>query len=223
MVYIHRVQELFLSMPATNRTRDRMILARCWWGHRSAAVLTLVGVLSSACVNSSRGIESTREYLDPLTGVTITSLPEPLIMAHAEPRISNSLRDYLYVGPVEVNRMGKRSYYLWIDTFSTLDRPPIIFNRITLKAGGTTAELKVPDNANHAAEIQTPPYTRPLAKTPGYYIPVSAELLTDIARAESIVIETHSDTLTLDYNLWHSDLATLRQFANGLARTRAAN
>lgn len=205
-----------------DRTGDRIKAPRCW-RQPGIAMLILAGALVSACANSNRGTEDTREYLDPLTGVTITALAQPLILAHAEPRISNTLRDYLYVGPVEVNEMGKRTYYLWIGPFSTLDRPPITFSRITLKAGDITAELDLPTGGGNTAAIKTPPYTRPLINTPGYYIPVAAELLVDLARAESIAIETHSDTLTQDYALWHSDPAALRQFANGIISTPAAN
>ena len=170
----------------------------------------------------SRTIENTREYLDPLTGVTVTALAQPLILAHAEPGLSNSLRDYLYVGPVEVNQMGKRSYYLWISPFSTLDRPPITFNRLTLRIGNKAAELDLPARGGNAAGIKTPPYTRPLATTGGYYIAVSAELLIDLGRAESIVIEAYSDTLKQDYKLWHSNQAGLRQFANSINLTPTA-
>lgn len=203
-----------------NRTIDRLLIYRCWRLRRTA-ILTLAGLLLNACANGSRTIENTREYLDPLTGVTITALAQPLILAHAEPRISNSLRDYLYVGPVEVNRMGKRSYYLWISPFSTLDRPPLNFDHITLKTGNTSTELDIPASGGNAAAIKTPPYTRPLAKTDGYYVPVSAELLTNLARAESIVIEAHNDAQRQDYNLWRSDPAALHHFADGAFSTPA--
>ena len=219
MVYIYRLQELFLSMPAIDRTADRVITPR----YPGPAMLALATLLLSACVNSSRQSENSREYLDPLTGVTITALAQPLILAHAEPRISSSLRDYLYVGPVEVNRMGKRSYYLWISPFSTLDRPPISFNRITLKTDSAAAELDLPASRGNVAEIKTPPYARPLGKTDGYYIPISAELLIDLARAESILIETHSNTQTQDYELWRSDTAALRQFADSIIPIAATN
>jgi len=186
-------------------------------------MLLLSSTVLGACANSDRRPASTREYLDPLSGMTITALSQPLILAYAEPRISNSLRDYLYIGPVEVNRMGKRSYYLWIDQFSTLDRPSITLSRITLMAGGTTTEFNLPVDGGDAAKIKTPPYTRPLAETPGYYIPIPAELLTDLAQAESIVIETHSDELTQAYTLWHSAPADLSQFAHDVVLTPATN
>lgn len=205
-----------------HRRSDPMTISR-YWRHFGVAALLVASTILSACANSGRNPESTREYLDPLSGVTINALTQPLILAHAEPRLSNSLRDYLYVGPVEVNRMGKRSYYLWIGPFSTLDRPPVTFSHITLKAGDTTTKLDLPAEGGNAAEIRTPPYSRPLEQTPGYYIPVPAELLADLAGAKSISIETHTDTLTNYYSLWRGEPTALRQFANHIGITPATN
>ncbi len=62
------------------------------------------------------------EHLDERTGVTITFLDAPLTLARDAPDLAVGSRDYAFVGPVEVNRMGQRSYYLWIGMASTVDR-----------------------------------------------------------------------------------------------------
>ena len=65
---------------------------------------------------------SVRETLDARTGSTWTSERAPVVFARTEARYSRSARDYLYIGPVEINRQGTRDYYLWVGVASTLDR-----------------------------------------------------------------------------------------------------
>jgi hypothetical protein len=63
-----------------------------------------------------------RERLDARTGLTWASERAPVVFARTEARYSRSARDYLYIGPVEINRQGTRDYYLWVGVASTLDR-----------------------------------------------------------------------------------------------------
>ena len=63
-----------------------------------------------------------REALDTRTGVTWAADRAPMVFARTEARYSRSARDYVYVGPVEVNRQGTRDYYLWVGIATTLDR-----------------------------------------------------------------------------------------------------
>jgi hypothetical protein len=74
--------------------------------------------LAAGC-QSNGGVRAT---LDASTGITWTADPAPVVFARTEARYSRSARDYLYLGPVEVNRQGTRDYYLWIGIGTTLDR-----------------------------------------------------------------------------------------------------
>jgi hypothetical protein len=88
---------------------------------RAAArvVLSAGAALWLAACSGSAGL---LEVLDERAGVVLLRAREPLVFARTEPRYSRSLRDYLYVGPVETNRRGVREYYLWVGVASTLDR-----------------------------------------------------------------------------------------------------
>jgi len=78
-----------------------------------AAVLGLL----AACQSSTA-----RQSLDARSGLTWTVEREPVVFARTEPQFSRSARDYLYLGPVEINERGTREYYLWVGVGSTLDR-----------------------------------------------------------------------------------------------------
>jgi hypothetical protein len=62
------------------------------------------------------------ERLDPSSGLTVVTDPALAVFARTETRLSRSARDYIYLGPVEVNERGQREYYLWVGIASTIDR-----------------------------------------------------------------------------------------------------
>lgn len=82
-----------------------------------AALSTLVIV--QAC--SSTGSRVTERF-DRQSGATIMTAAVPLTFARTDARYSRSGRDYLYLGPVSLNRQGLHEYYLWVGLASTIDR-----------------------------------------------------------------------------------------------------
>jgi hypothetical protein len=84
---------------------------------RGLAATAMLAILL-ACQTGGRIVER----LDESNGITVTSAAEPLVFARTEARYSRSGRDYLYLGPVQINRQGQREYFLWVGIASTLDR-----------------------------------------------------------------------------------------------------
>lgn len=80
-------------------------------------VWTAVVTLLAACAAAPP-----LEQLDEGAGMTLLRSGAPLVFARTDLRYSRSARDYLYVGPLEVNRQGVREYYLWVGVATTLDR-----------------------------------------------------------------------------------------------------
>ncbi|MEM1230891.1 MAG: hypothetical protein AAGI15_10160 [Pseudomonadota bacterium] len=60
--------------------------------------------------------------LDPVSREMVVALREPVVYVRAEPGLSVSARDYLYLGPVEGNVAGDQRYYLWVGMAGTIDR-----------------------------------------------------------------------------------------------------
>jgi hypothetical protein len=79
--------------------------------------LILVMLLCAACVSTSTLVE---EKLDMGTGVTVTHATAPIVLYHDNSSYAAHARDYVYLGPVEINRMGDYSYYLWLGIWSTI-------------------------------------------------------------------------------------------------------
>jgi hypothetical protein len=62
-----------------------------------------------------------RQYLDDGSGLTVTSLAEPLVFAREQPMLAVHARDYVSLAPLELNNAGKRRYLIWLSGWSTID------------------------------------------------------------------------------------------------------
>lgn len=58
------------------------------------------------------------------SGLTVVTLGDPIVLARPAPRLAATARDYAYLGPVEINNMGRRDHYLWLGLATTVDRTP---------------------------------------------------------------------------------------------------
>ena len=111
---------------------------------RLLASLLLAG-LATACGSSTPLLE---ESLDYGTGITFTRATAPIVLYHDNSGHAAYARDYVYVGPIEVNRMGSYSYYLWLGIWSTLDDASRWtqrdgFESVVLYADGEPLQLEV--------------------------------------------------------------------------------
>lgn len=78
----------------------------------------LLGAVIAAC-QSSGGV---LERLDVESGLTVVTDSEPVVFSRTQSQFSRSARDYIYLGPVEVNERGTREFFLWVGVASTIDR-----------------------------------------------------------------------------------------------------
>jgi hypothetical protein len=81
-------------------------------------LMTCLVLVISACGST----EALHERFDSSSGITWSVGAEIAAFARTEPQFSRSARDYLYLGPVAVNRRGAVEYYLWVGVATTLDR-----------------------------------------------------------------------------------------------------
>jgi hypothetical protein len=86
------------------------------------------------------------ETFDAGSSLTVVTDPELVVFARTQGQLSRSARDYLYLGPVEVNERGLKQYYLWVGIGSTIDRALLGAEAagtglLILEAGGAPMEL----------------------------------------------------------------------------------
>ena len=87
---------------------------------KHTTLMALSCVAASAMLSGCASTNSIEPRLDERTGLTWTALGAPVAMAHQARNISTSTRDYLYVGPIEMNERGTRQEYLWLGLASTV-------------------------------------------------------------------------------------------------------
>lgn len=174
---------------------------------RSSArvLLGLSLVFASGCQSSGSIIER----LDAPSGLTIVTDPALAVYARTEPRFSRSARDYIYLGPVEVNERGRREYFLWVGIGSTIDRD-------FLASESSIPDILYLDLRGAPVEFELTPWDQRLPRLAGRRIYDPAVTLGRIMAARvtrdqiALVSEgrpervrvAHTDEPTIEYFLW---------------------
>ena len=192
------------------------------------ASLILVTQLGAGCVSTSTLVE---EKLDMGTGVTVTHATAPIVLYHDNSSYAAHARDYVYLGPVEINRMGDYSYYLWLGIWSTISDAERSFQRdgfesVTVYADGEPLQLELVGWTLESIGVSEPVYVKPVASAADAYYRVTIDQIRLIADAREI--ELHAGTVPVRiYLMWDrqgSAHASMREFVGrGPYETAALN
>jgi hypothetical protein len=178
--------------------------------------VTLLAGLAVACGSSTPLLE---ESLDYGTGVTLTRSTAPVVLYRDNSGHAAYARDFVYVGPIEVNRMGSYNYYLWLGIWSTLDDSSRWtkrdgFESITLYADGEPLQLEVAGWSVESIGASRPVFTKPVASAADAYYPVTVDQIRLIAEARDLELQTSSPPM-MRYHRWREGDAgamAMRQF-----------
>ena len=153
------------------------------------SLMTCLAIALCACASP----DALHSRLDDDTGLTVVTMHEPVVLARPT-RMAVAARDYAHIGPVEVNRMGRREYYLWIGLSSTVDRervaePAPRAETLALLIDGQPSVLPLTD---WNPELELPPYA---SSTPVYASLAARASLEQIQRiAAAGDVEVHIGT-----------------------------
>ena len=163
--------------------------------------LALLAFFASACATR----EPINSWFDPDTALTYAALHEPLVVARPVDRLTVAGRDYAYLGPIDINRMGRRDYYLWIGMASTVDRALLDEARpqaatLVLVVDGVPMDFPL---APWHPGLEALPYptTTPVYAT--FVARASLDQLERIAAATSVMVQfALDDGKASGYELW---------------------
>jgi hypothetical protein len=179
------------------------------------ATLALLG----GCAASSRSVH---DGLDPLTGVTVTYSKTPIVLYRENPAHAAYARNYLHLGPIEVNKSGNYKYYLWLGIWSTL-QPNVSserldeFESIVVIADGEPLLLDSVGWTPASIETSVPVYPKPVATALDVYYRVTADQIRVIANARDLQLRTTGAT-PLEFNVWDEQKAARRDINEFLHR-----
>lgn len=166
----------------------------------------LFAVFLSACSSTGTAFH---EQLDPLTGVTTLRATEPLVLFQDSSARAANARDYLYLGPIEVNRMGSLGYFLWLCAWSTYDtnyaEPQAeLFDSVVIYADGEPLLLDAAGVTPDAIGVSEAVYTKPVASAFEAYYPVTVDQIRLIANARDLQLRT-GGSRSMEYLPWDSE------------------
>jgi len=161
------------------------------------------------------------ETLDSGTGVTVMRATAPLILYSDNSAYAAHARDYVYLGPIEVNTMGMRSHFLWLGIWSTIrdderqlaDRSG--FESVVLFVDGEPLPLELAGWTLDAIGVSEPVYVKPVASAADAYYYVTLDQVRLLATAQQIDLRVGAARPRV-YELWDQQGASrnaLQEFA----------
>ncbi len=175
------------------------------------------GLVLTACASRPT---SDLSWLDTQTGVTVTRAAEYVVFARDNSAMAAYARDFAYMGPIGVNRSGRREYYIWVGLWGSmrtdLTEARDAFESITIVVDGEPMPLDVAGWTNGSIGVSRPVYLHPVAAGADAYYAVTFDQIRMIAEARTV--EIRSGGMDGVYMPWQTfDSASFRRFvADGL-------
>ena len=179
-------------------------------------------VIASLLASCSSGGPLVEQKLDTVTGVTVTRSTAPIVLYRDNSAHAAHARDYVYLGPVEINRMGDNSYYLWLGIWSTM-RDEVRsaerdgFESVIIYADGEPLPLELAGWTLDAIGVSEPVYVKPVASAADAFYRVTVDQIRFIAESSDIQLRVGT-AQPKSYALWDkqgSANASMRAFIYG--------
>ena len=176
--------------------------------HFSMAISIVVIAILSAC---TAGQPAVIERLDELTAATVTYCRTPLIMSPDTPHDRESRRDYVQIGVIEVNRMGKLEYYLWfgiteVNQVAAADTHPEGFASIVLAVNEKSIKLDVKGWSPSVIGTSAPVYQKIFPDSADAYYQVTLDQIQLLADSDSLMLRT-TGPAAREFVSWYSQTA----------------
>lgn len=165
--------------------------------------ILLTAIIIAGCAST---LPIVREKLDPLTGVTVTFSNTPLIMYRDDSGRAAFARNYIHMGPVQVNRSGSYQYYLWLGAWNTMQSVGPTDHReslesIVLFVDGEPMSLDLVGWTPEAIGVSEPVYLKPVASSVDAYYRVTADQIRLIAQSTDLTLRT-SGANSREFSPW---------------------
>jgi hypothetical protein len=169
-------------------------------------------IFLSACA-STTGVQ---EFLDPETSVTVSYTDTPLILYQDRSGRAAFARDFVNIGPIQVNQVGRDRYYLWLAIWTTIELPyddlrANGFEIVTIYADGEPMLLDVAGWTPAVVGATQPIYTKPVSSAIEAFYEVSIDQIRLLGTAAEIRVQTSGERSST-YEMWDSSKSATRGF-----------
>lgn len=146
------------------------------------------------------------EKMDPLTAVTSTYSNSPLIVYRDTPSRAAFSKHYVSLGPIEINKSGSYTYFLWLGIWSTLQTndPAELqngFESIVLVVDGEPLLFDIAGWTPASIGTSESVYPKPFASSLDAYYRVTADQIRLIAESTDVQLRTTGSS-PLEFSLW---------------------
>ena len=187
---------------------------------KSLSLGVVAAILLASCGGSKPLVQN---KLDQRTGVTVTSATEPVIFFRDRSAYAVRARDYVYIGPVEVNNMGQRRYFLWLGVWSTIENASRAatqddFETVVVFADGEPLDLHVAGWDPATIGVSESVYVKPVASAIDAFYGITIDQIRVIAEATDLEIRT-GPSASDHYQAWESSASAtegLRAFVQAV-------
>ena len=136
----------------------------------------------------------------------MTHARAPLVFYHDSSSRAAFARDFLNLGPVAVNKMGRYRYYLWLGAWSTnqaehLSKNMDGFESIIVFADGEPLQLSVSGWTPEVIGASQSVYPKPVSSVVEAYYEITIDQLRFMAQATDIRIRTTGSAAS-SYEVW---------------------
>ncbi|HSD69013.1 MAG TPA: hypothetical protein VLB07_05650 [Woeseiaceae bacterium] len=187
---------------------------------RPRSISQVLQVVLLSCLGSCTTFGATTiEALDPLTSVTLTAVKTPMIFYRDDSGHSAYARDFVNMGPIQVNRSGQYRYFLWLGVWSTGQESddtgrrdsfesPVLFldgEPFQLQLAGWT-----PDSIGASEGI----YAKPVASAIDGYYEVTLDIIRLLVNSSDVRLRSGADHAA-SFEPWNDQQAakdSLRDF-----------
>lgn len=154
--------------------------------------------------------------MDESTGVTITRGVTPFLLYQENSARAAYARNYVQMGPVEVNKSGHFEYYLWMGIWSTMrtvspSTQRAGFESITLLVNGEPLALDVAGWTPAAIGVSQPLFVRPVSSASDAFYRVTFDQIRLLATSTDIRLRPNHQS-TFEYQLWDAQQAARQSF-----------
>jgi len=173
---------------------------------RTATILVVL--LLAACAGHSA---DTAHKLDSVTGVTITYSEAPMVFYRDNSGKAAHARNFVHLGPLEVNHMGDFRYFLWLGIWNTLQDVGSGdardgFESIVIFADGEPLALDLSGWTATAIGASEPVYIKSVSSAADAYYEVTIDHLRVIAGATDLRIQS-TGPRQRSFELWDNQAA----------------
>lgn len=161
-------------------------------------------------------VETVREYVDERTAVSVAYATTPLVFMREHASLGVNVREYLSLAPVELNAMGRETYYLfgylWYTGAVSGESLEALGRELVLLGEDRRIRLKAVGNSLRETGLSGPPWPPPVPGGHPVMFVIDAEALRYLSVTTTLAVDLPVAGAEPTLSLWRDGRDGFREF-----------